>query len=78
MITLEDDVAAAIDRVRRSEGKSLREVVTEVLRLGLARSERAEPDDRRFETRVAHTGRPLLPDVDNVVEAMELIAPECP
>lgn len=77
-ITLEDDVAAAIDSLRRSEGKSLRDVVNEVLRLGLARRERAEPDDRRFETSVAHTGRPLLPDVDNVADVLDLIEPEGP
>ncbi len=75
-ITLEDDVAVAIDQLRRREGRSLRDVVNEVLRLGLARRERPPSNGGRFETKVANTGRPLLPDVDNVAEVLDLIDPE--
>lgn len=77
-VTLEDDVANAIDRLRRSEGRSLRDVVNELLRLGLERRGRPPADGRGFSTIVADTGRPLLPDVDNVAEVLDLIEPEWP
>ncbi len=71
-ITLEDDVAAAIDRLRRDDSRSLRDVVNELLRLGLARlAEPLEPAPP-VRTRSVSLGRCRLPDVDNVSEVLAI------
>jgi hypothetical protein len=77
-ITMEEDVAAAIDRMRRAEARSLRDVINELLRLGLSLKERPMEDGPRFQTGVGDTGRPLLPNVDNVADVLDLIEPEWP
>jgi hypothetical protein len=64
-ITLDDDVVAAIDRVRRERGLGLSEAVNELVRAGLT----ARPAGRRFKQRSARLG--LRVDVSNIGEALE-------
>lgn len=64
-ITLDDDVAAAIEQRRRADGRGVSDVVNELVRAGLAvRSER-----HPFVQRTADLG--LRIDVSNVAEALE-------
>jgi metal-responsive CopG/Arc/MetJ family transcriptional regulator len=63
-ITLEDDVAAAIDHRRREEDKGISEVVNELVRKGLTVKEPREP----FVQKTAHVGLKL--NVDNVAEVL--------
>ena len=69
-LTLDDDVAAALDRLRRARRQTLRSLANEVLREGLrhltARPKRRAP----FETRSVDLGRCLLGSVDDVAEAL--------
>ena len=75
-LTLDDDVAIAIERLRRSRKASLKQIVNQVLREGLkqanARPKRGEP----FQTRVVDLGEPLIPNVDNVAEVLDLVEGE--
>lgn len=64
-VTLDDDVAAAIDRVRRERSLGLSEAVNELIRAGL----RVRPGTRRFRQRARDLGLRL--DVTNVEEAIE-------
>lgn len=65
-ITLDKEVAAAIDRLRREEGIGLSEAVNRLARAGLARRQERQP----FRQRRAEMG--LSIDVSNVAEALEL------
>lgn len=69
-LTLDQDVAAALDRLRKARRGSYRALVNEALREGL-RSLTAPPRKRaRFETRAVDLGRCLLGNVDNVAEVL--------
>jgi Arc/MetJ family transcription regulator len=66
-IKLDDDVAAAAQRLQRQRQIGLSEAVNELARAGL----RARPSRRRFRQRVCRLGLRL--DVSNVAEALELL-----
>ena len=69
-LTLDDDVAAALDRLRKSRRASFRDLVNEALREGL-RTLTTPPRKRtRFRTRTVNLGRCLLGNVDNVAEVL--------
>jgi hypothetical protein len=66
-ITLEPDVAAAVERLRRKRGVGLSEAINTLIRAGLGgRGPRS-----RFEQRTRDLG--LRVDVRNVGEALELL-----
>ncbi len=66
-IRLDDDVAAAVDRVRRERGLGLSNAVNELIRAGLG----AGRPRRTFRQRSKPIG--LRVDVTNVAEAVELL-----
>jgi hypothetical protein len=69
-LTLDRDVAAALDRLRKDRRGSFRALVNEALREGL-RTLTAPPRKRmRFRTRAVDLGRCLLGSVDNVAEVL--------
>ncbi len=65
-VNLDDDVAAAVQRLRDERRLGLSEAVNELARAGLAS---ATPRRRRFKQRTADLG--LRVDVTNVAEALE-------
>jgi hypothetical protein len=68
-LTIDDDVAAQIERLRKARDASLKDVVNDALRRGL-RDMAAPPVARRpFRIRVFGGGAQLI-DIDNVWEAM--------
>jgi hypothetical protein len=69
-LTLDDDVAAALDRLRKARRGSFRDLVNEALRAGL-KSLTTPPRKRtRFRTRSVDLGRCLLGNVDDVAEIL--------
>jgi Arc/MetJ family transcription regulator len=69
-VDLDDDVAAAIQRLRRERGMGLSEAINALVRRGLA-----ERRDRAlFTQRTARMG--LGVDVNNIAEALELLGDE--
>jgi hypothetical protein len=72
-LTLDDDVAAALDRLRRTRRATMKTLVNETLREGLrhmgARPARREP----FRTRVVDLGRARTVTVDNVAEVLAVV-----
>ncbi len=64
-VTLEKDVAVAIERVRREQGLGLSAAVNELIRKGLL----YKPPRRRFVQKTYDLG-PALIDVTNVAEAI--------
>ena len=64
-VTLDPDVASAIDRRRHDEGRGLSEVVNDLIRAGL----QSRPERSEFRQRTAPIG--LRVDVVNIAEAIE-------
>ncbi len=71
-LTLDDDVAAAIERRRREHDHTLKQEVNDLLRAGLARVEGGEQPARapRFRVEPFETGG-LLIDITDVSAALE-------
>jgi metal-responsive CopG/Arc/MetJ family transcriptional regulator len=66
-LTLDDDVAQLLDRLRKRRRTSRRQLVNEALREGLARLEAAH---RRHTTKAVSLGRCLIEGVDDVAAAV--------
>lgn len=69
-LTLDDDVAAQLDQLRRGGDLSFKQVVNDALRQGL-RQIAEGPKERRepYRSRVFDTGPPRFP-IDNIAEAL--------
>jgi hypothetical protein len=66
-VTFEDDVAAALEQLRRERDIGVSEAVNELIRAGLATKAKQEP----YRHRARKVG--LRIDVTNVAEALELL-----
>ena len=70
-LTLEDDVAAMLKRLRRERKLRLKEAVNLALREGLVKlSHPPLPRGAPYRTRAVSLGRCLLGSLDNVAEAL--------
>lgn len=69
-LTLDDDVAAALQKLLKSRDASLKDVVNQALREGL--KQMATPPRRRapMRTRAVSLGRCRIGNVDNVAEVI--------
>ncbi len=66
-VVFDDDVAAAVERLRREKGVGLSDAVNELVRAGL----RVKTPRRTFRQRTGSLG--LRIDVSNVAEALETL-----
>ena len=64
-VTFDDDVASAIDRLRRDEGMGLNEAVNRLARAGLAAYE-----NRQFHQRSVSMGKTI--DVSDISDALDV------
>ena len=69
-LTLDDDVAAKIERLRRTRDQSLKDIVNEALREGLKHLDAPARERVAFRTEAVDLGRCLLGNVDNVAEVL--------
>ena len=67
-MTIEDDIAVELERLRRERGRTLKDVINEALRRGL-REMRTHPERKPFRT-AGHDMGKFLVNVDNVAEAI--------
>lgn len=67
-LTLADDVAAAVEDLRRSSSMGMSEAVNELVRAGLAKQ---EPPSRPFRQKTHDLGSGV--DVSNVADAIETL-----
>jgi len=75
-LSLDDDVAATLDRLRQTSKASLKDLVNTALREGLRRMSEPAPKQKRFETTVVDPGRCYLPNLDNIAEVLAAIEGE--
>ena len=73
-LTLDDDVAVRLERLRRN-GRTFKEVVNEVMRVGLDALENPPRQARRSYTTPVDLG-PLVVDVTDVSEVLDLLDEE--
>jgi hypothetical protein len=68
-ITLAEDVAAAVEELRRRDGRGISDVVNDMLRRGLAQG----PPRAAFRQHSSNMGSPLLAldDVSGLLDALE-------
>ena len=69
-LTLEKDVAATLERMRKARKASLKHVINEALRRGLSQMLAPPPQRRTLRTRQASLGRCLIGNAANVSEAL--------
>ncbi len=68
-LTLEPDVAAAIERRRKIHDQSLKEVINDLLRRGLEQEEAGSPLEP-YRTRGVTLGPCLIGNLDDVAESL--------
>lgn len=69
-LTLDDDVAAALERLREAGGKSLSGLANEALRRGIKEMGTRPKPRRPFKTKSVDLGRCALPSVDKIADAL--------
>ena len=69
-LTLDPDVAAALDRLRRTDQRSFKAIINELLRRGLEQMQRGEREGRPYHTSSVSLGRCLIGSLDDVAEAL--------
>jgi hypothetical protein len=74
-LTIDDDVAVQLERLRRSHDASLKDLVNDALRRGLR--DMTTPSKKRepFRTQTFKMGKPLI-NIDNVAEALAYLEGE--
>jgi hypothetical protein len=71
-LTIDDDVAARLERLLRQRDASLKDVVNDALRRGLDSIEAPPKPRKPFRTKTYDMGEQLIP-LDNIAEAISLI-----
>lgn len=71
-LTLDDDVAAALERLRKARDASLKEVINEALRRGLKDMGGRPKPHAPFRTQSVALGRPRIASIDNIAEILAI------
>jgi hypothetical protein len=71
-LTLDDDVAAQLERLRRSRHEPFRTLVNRILREGLRREGAPPARAKPFRTQAVDLGRCRLRDLDDVAQALAI------
>ena len=71
-LTIEDDVAAELERLRRARDASFKDLVNEALRRGLQDMTAPAKKRRPFHTRSMALGRLLIGSIDNIGEVLAI------
>jgi hypothetical protein len=72
-LTIDDDVAAQLERLRRERDASLKDIINEALRHGLRDMATPAKPRKPFRTMSVDLGAPLLPNIDNIGEVLSII-----
>jgi hypothetical protein len=75
-LTIDDDVAAELERLRRMRDASLKHVINDALRLGLRQMTDRPKRRKPFRTRSFDGGRLLVASIDNIGELLAEIEGE--
>ena len=76
-LTLDDDVAAMIERLRKRSGAQAKQLVNEALRRGLVQMASPEPAHTSYRTPSTSLGRCLLASLDDIAQVLAVAEGEC-
>jgi hypothetical protein len=69
-LSLDDDVAALLERVQREKDATLKQVVNEALRQGLELMSRPAVPKKPFRTQPVNLGKCFFPNLDNTWDVL--------
>ena len=69
-LTLDDDVAIRLEKLRDERGESFKAVVNEMLRRGLDDADRPQPKRPRYRIKTHDAGRCSLPNIDKIADVL--------
>ena len=72
-LTIDDDIATQLDRMRRDRETSLKGIVNEALRHGLQAMTSPPSPREPFRTRSVDLGKPLIDNLDNLSEVLDAV-----
>ena len=75
-LTLDEDVAAALEQLRRTRGGRLKTVVNDLLREGLRHAQERPARRSQFRTQSIDLGRARTSSVDNVADVLAVAEDE--
>ncbi len=75
-LTIDDDVAATLQRLRGKRDASLKDLINEALRRGLRDMSTPSKQRKPHRTPSAHLGTPRIPNIDNIAEVLAVIEGE--
>lgn len=71
-LSLDDDVAALLERTRKARKAGLKQVVNEALRCGLRQMAAPPERHKAYRTRTVSLGRCLVGDLNDISEAIAI------
>jgi hypothetical protein len=71
-LSLDDDVAVLLEKVRQAKGLSYKEIVNSALRMGLRDLTTSDRKRLRFRTQPADLGRCLIGNLDDITQALAI------
>jgi hypothetical protein len=71
-LTIDDDVAAVLKRMKRKRKATLKTIINEALRSGLKEMTAPPKRNWRYETKVVSLGRCLVGSIDDVSDVLAL------
>jgi hypothetical protein len=74
-LSIDDDIAAQLERIRKQRGLRLKDLINEALRRGLRDLTSRNKPSGRFQTRSVALGRAYV-SIDNVAEALASVETE--
>lgn len=76
-LTLDDDIAAQVRRLRESRNAALKDLINEALRAGLAVMQGgSKQTKRRFQTKPVSLGRCFFTNLDNTAKLLAVVEGE--
>jgi hypothetical protein len=71
-LTIDDDVAVQLQRLRTSRKRGLKQIVNEALRRGLKEMSKEQKPHGNYQTRSVSLGRCLIGSIDDVAEVLAI------
>jgi hypothetical protein len=71
-LTLDDDVAVLLERIRQAKGLTVKDAVNQALRRGLHEMASQPDQGGSFKTRPVSCGRLLIESLDNIGEVLAI------
>jgi len=75
-LTIDDDIAATLERLRRSQRLSLKQLINEALRRGLDDMGKRRKRREAVQTRAVTLGRMRVASIDNIAEVLTVVEGE--